>query len=157
MSRTFVVPAAGPPVPSGGLFFKRSMNSTHTVLSGAHTLYDYTDNDHPNLDLGNKPIPEILKSILNINGVQYNASDLVYKGDTSTDEVIGHLFIYKIAFDILDDADNEEKQLKELIRETMRNFCQHLINNGHQMVDATGQAAKWTKLYKEFLGSDYTI
>lgn len=99
----------------------------------------------------------MLKSILNINGTQYNASDLVYKGDTSTDEVIGHLFIYKIAYDILDDEDNEEKQLKGLIRETMRNFCQHLINNGYLMVDATGQATKWTKLYKEFLGSDYTI
>lgn len=30
----------------------------------------------------------------------------------------------------------------------MRNFCQHLVNNGYMMVDATGQATKWTKLYK---------
>jgi len=42
-----------------------------------------------------------------IDGIQYNASDLIYKGDTSTDEVIGHLFIYKIAYDILDDKDAE--------------------------------------------------
>lgn len=39
----------------------------------------------------------------------------------------------------------------------MRNFCQQLINNGYTMVDATGQATKWTKLYKEFISSDYTI
>jgi hypothetical protein len=28
-------------------------------------------------------------------------SELFYKGDTSTDEVIGHLFLYKVAFDVL--------------------------------------------------------
>lgn len=107
MSRTFVIPAVGPAVPSGGLFFKRNGNEIHNVLSGAKTLYDYSDNDHPNLTLGNKPIPDVLRSVMNVNGTQYNESDLVYKGDTSTDEVIGHLFIYKIAYDILDDSDNE--------------------------------------------------
>jgi hypothetical protein len=36
MSRTFVIPASGlPAVPSGGLFFQRNNNNTHTVLSGA--------------------------------------------------------------------------------------------------------------------------
>lgn len=39
----------------------------------------------------------------------------------------------------------------------MRNFCQQLINNGYSMVDATGQATKWSKLFKQFLTSDYTI
>ena len=34
MSRTFVIPAVGPPVP-GGLFFRRHSNGTHLVLSGA--------------------------------------------------------------------------------------------------------------------------
>ena len=71
--------------------------------------------------------------------------------------MIGHLFIYKVAFDILNDDDEEEHQLKELIKDTMRRFCQHLINNGHTMVDATGQATKWAKLNKEFFTSDYTI
>lgn len=52
-------------------------------------------------------LPQILKDFLNINGVQYQKSDLLYKGDTSTDEVIGHLFIYKIAYDILDESDEE--------------------------------------------------
>jgi hypothetical protein len=50
--------------------------------------------------------------IVNVNGTQYNKSNLFYKGDTSTDEVIGHLFINKVAFDILDETDAEELQLK---------------------------------------------
>ena len=41
--------------------------------------------------------------ILNVNGTQYKVNDLAYKADASTDEVIGHLFIYKIAYDILND------------------------------------------------------
>lgn len=106
MSRTFIVQAAGHRLP-GGLSFQRNKNATHKVVSGAHTLYDYTDNDHPELTLGNKPIPEVLKSILKINSTQYDASDIIYKGDTSTDEVVGHIFIYKIAYDILDDNDPE--------------------------------------------------
>ena len=47
-----------------------------------------------------------------IDGKTLKASDMVYKADTSTDEVIGHLFIYKVAFDILDETDPEEKKLK---------------------------------------------
>jgi len=82
---------------------------------------------------------------------------LIYKGDTSTDEVIGHLFIYKIAFDILDDKDPEEKALKDLISNTMDRFCTHLINNGYMMVDATGQGTKWSKLVRDFINSDYTL
>lgn len=40
--------------------------------------------------------------IVRVNGVQYNKTDLFYKGDTSTDEIIGHIFLYKVAYDILD-------------------------------------------------------
>jgi hypothetical protein len=105
MSRTFVIPAVGPSVPESGLFFRRHSNGTHSVLSGADILYDYNKTDNPDLQLGSKPIPQVLKSILNINGVQYDVDDLVYKGDTSTDSIIGHLFIYKIAYDILDEND----------------------------------------------------
>ena len=42
-----------------------------------------------------------------IDGRPLNASDMMYKGDTSSDELIGHMFIYKIAFDILDESDQE--------------------------------------------------
>lgn len=101
MSRTFVINPIDP-LPTGGLFFHRSNSANHTVLSDAHVLYDFNDTEHPQLKLGNKALPDVLKKHLYINGVQYNESDLIYKGDTSTDEVVGHLFLYKIAYDILD-------------------------------------------------------
>ncbi len=52
-------------------------------------------------------LPSVLKEFLKINGTQYDKFDLIYKGDTSTDSLIGHLFVYKIAFDILSESDPE--------------------------------------------------
>ena len=60
-------------------------------------------------------------------GVQYKKEDLIYKGDTSSDSLAAHLFVYKIAFDILDEKDKEEKELKELATSTMRRFCTGLV------------------------------
>ena len=70
-------------------------------------LYDYRKDEHPELDLGYVEIPEVLRDIAKINNRPLKGSDMIYKGDTSTDEVIGHMFIYKIAFDILDENDPE--------------------------------------------------
>ena len=84
IARTFVVVDVDPPVP-GGLFFRRNANGTQTVLSDAQVLYDFNKTDQPVLDIGDEDIPEVLKSILRVNGTQYDKSDLVYKGDTSTD------------------------------------------------------------------------
>jgi hypothetical protein len=51
MSRTFTIDGLDQPISpnNGGLFFKRHANSTHTVISGAKLLYDYNNNDHPNI------------------------------------------------------------------------------------------------------------
>ena len=48
----------------GGLSFRHNTNKTQTVISDAHVLYEYGKNDHPVLDLGDAPIPDVLKDIL---------------------------------------------------------------------------------------------
>lgn len=144
-------------VPSGGLFFKHNSNGTQKVLQDAYRLYDYSKGETPILNLGNLPLPEVLMDIINLKGTQYNKSDLFYKGDTSTDEVIGHIFIYKVAFDVLDENDPVEKELKDLITTTMINFCTGLIDNGYSFVDATGQGTTWGKMVRDFMNSDFTI
>lgn len=75
---------------------------------------------------------------------------IVYKGDTSMDEVIGHLFIYKIAYDILGPDDPE---LAEIIADTMEKFAQHLSDNSWMLVDGTGQPTTWGKLNREYFYS----
>ena len=81
-------------------------------------------------------------------GSDYDITDVVYKGDTSSDEVIGHLFIYKLAYDILGDEDPE---LKALITNTVEKFAQHLVDNGYSLCEATGQPTTWGKYNRTYL------
>ena len=73
--------------------------------------------------------------------------DIVYKGDTSSDEIIGHVFLYKLAYDILGPEDPE---LAELIVNTMDKFAQHLVDNSYNMVDGSGQPTTWAKFSRTY-------
>ncbi|MBR3588811.1 MAG: Ig-like domain-containing protein [Clostridia bacterium] len=68
-------------------------------------------------------------------------SDVIYKGDTSADELIGHAFILKLMYDILGD---EDKELKELMVTAIDNLAQHLVDNGYMLVDGSGQPTTWS-------------
>lgn len=80
-------------------------------------------------------------------GADYDVSDIVYKGDTSSDEIIGHLFLYKLAYDILAPEDPE---LKAMLEETMEKFAQHLSDNSYCMVDGSGQPTTWAKFSRTY-------
>ena len=73
--------------------------------------------------------------------------DIVYKGDTSSDEIIGHVFLYKLAYDILGPEDPE---LAALIANTMNKFAQHLVDNSYNMVDGSGQPTTWAKFSRTY-------
>ena len=140
-----------------GLFFRRNPNGSQTVCSQANRLYDFTKDEHPVLNIGDSPLPSVLQDVLTLDGTRYTISDVVYKGDTSTDELIGHLFLYKISYDILDEHNPEEQVLREFIRTAVCNLAQHLIDNGYQLVDATGQGTTWGKTSRDYFTSDFTI
>lgn len=81
-------------------------------------------------------------------GSGYSVKDIIYKGDTSSDEIIGHLFIYKLAYDILGPEDPE---IKELIVRTMDSFAQHIVDNGYSLCESTGQPTTWGKFGRTYL------
>lgn len=74
--------------------------------------------------------------------------DIFYKGDTSSDEIIGHVFLYKLAYDILGPEDPE---LAELIVNTMDKFAQHLVDNSYNLVDGSGQPTTWAKFSRTYM------
>lgn len=80
-------------------------------------------------------------------GAGYSVEDIIYKGDTSSDEIIGHLFLYKIAYDILG---QEDAELRAIIANTMDRFAQHIVDNGYMMVDGSGQPGTWSKFNRDF-------
>jgi hypothetical protein len=61
-----------------------------------------------------------------------------WKGDTSSDEIVGHFFIFSVAFDLLPDA-----ALKRRIAETARRIMDHILNNGYALVDLDGLPTTW--------------
>ncbi|MGY3885142.1 Ig-like domain-containing protein [Aeromonas aquatica] len=85
----------------------------------------------------------------------FTEEQVLYKADTSNDESIGHFFIYRIAYDILDESNPEEKATKDLIRTTMQKWADQLIANEYNFVDASGQPTKWGKTSRDYFNNDY--
>lgn len=90
-------------------------------------------------------IPERLWN--DLIGSGYDVSDIIYKGDTSADEIIGHVFLYKLAYDILGEEDPE---IKELIARTMDSFAQHIVDNSYSLCDGSGQPTTWGKFSRTY-------
>lgn len=61
-----------------------------------------------------------------------------WKADTSSDEIVGHFFIFSIACDLLPDA-----ELKKRIVTTARRIMDHIIDHGYTLVDLDGKATTW--------------
>jgi hypothetical protein len=61
-----------------------------------------------------------------------------WKGDTSSDELVGHFFIFSIAFDLLPD-----KALKQRIAETAHRIMDHILNHGYTLVGLDGRPTTW--------------
>ena len=69
----------------------------------------------------------------------WTADDQYYwKGDTSSDEIVGHFFIFSIAYDLLLDAD-----LKKRIAATARRIMDHIIEHGYNLIDLDGKPTLW--------------
>ena len=162
IARSFAIPKVEKVPYHDGVFFQRNYKTKtgklrQKVMSEANRLYDFSPDEHPTLNIGNKALPKILSDQLVLDGVKYNESDIVYKGDTSSDEIIGHLFIYKIAYDILDEFNPEEYELKLLVKKTVLNLANHFYSNGYSLLDATGQGTTWGKTTRNYFNSDYTF
>jgi hypothetical protein len=61
-----------------------------------------------------------------------------WKGDTSSDEIVGHFFIFSVAYDLLPDP-----ELKKRIAATARRVMDHLIDHGYYLVDLDGKPTLW--------------
>ncbi len=61
-----------------------------------------------------------------------------WKGDTSSDEIVGHFFLYGLATDLLPDAD-----LKTRVAATAARIMDHIISHGYYLVDTKGKPTTW--------------
>ena len=61
-----------------------------------------------------------------------------WKGDTSSDEIVGHYFVYPIYYDLV--ADDEEKRK---IRALVERITNHIIDHGYRLIDVDGKRTTW--------------
>ncbi|MGH9833081.1 MAG: hypothetical protein ACREBD_01785 [Blastocatellia bacterium] len=61
-----------------------------------------------------------------------------WKGDTSSDEIVGHYFGYAAYYDLV--ADEAEKQK---IRAVITRITDHILNNNYQLIDVDGKRTRW--------------
>ncbi len=130
---------------SGRIYYEVNGDGTATGRSASQGVVNGENLKGMTVDASGE-IPARLKALIGTHPV----TDIIYKGDTSMDEVIGHLFIYKTAYDILGPEDPE---LAGIISSTMERFAQHLTDNSYMMVDAAGQPSTWGKVSREYFYS----
>ncbi len=61
-----------------------------------------------------------------------------WKGDTSSDEIVGHYFGYAVYYDLV--ADETERQK---IRGVITRMTDHILNNNYQLIDTDGKKTRW--------------
>jgi hypothetical protein len=61
-----------------------------------------------------------------------------WKGDTSSDEIVGHYFVYPVYYDLA--ADESEKPR---LREALDRMTNHILDHNYQLIDVDGQRTRW--------------
>ncbi len=61
-----------------------------------------------------------------------------WKGDTSSDEIVGHYFGYAVYYDLVADETEKEK-----IRSVITRMTDHILNNNFQLIDTDGKRTRW--------------
>ncbi len=74
------------------------------------------------------------------DGEWHDASDKAWrwKGDTSSDEIVGHYFVYSIYYDLV--ATEAEKAA---LRAVIERITSHILDHKYQLVDVDGQKTRW--------------
>ncbi len=97
-------------------------------------------------------VPERLWN--DILGPDVSPEDIIYKTDTSADELIGHMFLFKLMYDIIAPEDPE---IKEILVEAIDNLAQHLSDNSYMLCDATGQPTTWANFSRSLTSSPSSV
>ena len=70
-----------------------------------------------------------------------------WESDTSSDEITGHLMVYRMVYDLLAETESEKQQAQEIFLEIL----QYIVLNNYQLIDWTGNATTWGRWNPEQL------
>ncbi len=143
------------PVPIlDGVFFKKVYNPEGKLISvRVPSSSDKGDDIPPLLSVDSSmEIPERLRRLYTseVNpktGKNWGDDDIIFKCDTSNDELVGHYAIWQLAYDILGEDDPE---LREIIATIAERHAQHFVDNDYAHTDAGGQPTSWARMTREY-------
>ena len=72
-----------------------------------------------------------------------------WKGDTSSDEIVGHYFLYAVAHDLLPDPPLQKKLSK-----TARAIMDHILSHGYYLVGETGEPTTWGRWSPDYFSGE---
>lgn len=144
VARTYL--CADEPVPDDGIFIRRNGDTAHVLETTCSKEWGCVGAEC----YCGAEIPARLAHLYRDLG--YTDDDIVYKADTSSDEISTHFLFFKVAHDLLgcDDA-----ELDEIIVSTCKGIMNHVIDNGYILKDFTGKATTWAKWNEEYFASEF--
>ncbi|NMP37274.1 MAG: hypothetical protein GX051_04005 [Clostridiales bacterium] len=129
------------PVPDDGLFYARSGDKAVCLETNASRKRGIAGLEVP----ATAEIPKRLARLYEEDG--YTADDIIYKGDTSSDEISLHFQQMYFAHEILGPDDSE---LDELIITAVKNTMNHIIDHGFELHECNGRPTSWAKWSPEY-------
>ena len=138
VARTFLTPDE--PVPDDGLFYR--------IENGRARCLTTTESKKRNLDGFEIPavycVPKRLAHLYEDEG--HTVEGIVYKGDTSSDEITPHYMLMYFAHLILGE---EDRELDGIIKTSAKNTLRHIISNGNRLMECNGKPTKWGRWDKK--------
>lgn len=61
-----------------------------------------------------------------------------WKGDTSSDEIVGHMFAYPIFYELV-----AKGEMKERVKSVVQKLMDHIVDNGFHLMDLDGKPTRW--------------
>jgi hypothetical protein len=75
-------------------------------------------------------------------------ANLEWKGDTSSDESVGHYFAFSVYFDLVADASE-----KDSLRTHVRRITDYLIDHGYDLIDVDGAPTRWGRWGEDYFAT----
>ena len=139
-ARTYMTPHE--PIPAGGLYFRKLGDGTAQVVTAHNTLRDGTAGTI--IPCPDK-VPPRLAKLYEDEG--FTEKGLVYKGDTSSDELTLH-FAHLYYLNLI--LGEEDPELNQLAVEAGRALLGHILDNGFELIDAFGKPTTWAKFSERY-------
>ena len=142
VARTYVTTAE--PVPDDGLFYRKSggratcLPTTYAKEKGIVGL---------EID-ASAPVPDRLAKYYRDAG--FTDDDIIYKGDTSSDEITHHYWLIYFAHEILG---AEDPELDGLLQTAAKATMAHIIDNGYCLRECDGKPTTWAKWNQAYFRS----